>query len=521
MSKREYSAAERAAETAKMAGNDAQAEEQSPATDLRDTGPAMTAENSASQDERIPDFPIECLPPVLERQAHAISDLCRVCLGMVAPMILATASASIGRGLRVRNAKPGLTTPANLYVLICKTSGSGGSVTYRLVTAPFVGIQQVLRREFEKKEKPRLDAEHSDISQQIAAGEQRLKKASGADRAEIVDTLTKCNAKLASLEKRKHGKLLFVTDVTPEKLAEMLSHNGETMAHFDSDAADALDIILGTRYGDRANAHDSLWLKAYTGEHFSIGRKNSQSVHLDEPCLAVLFLATPDKVQELFRTPRLTTGGLLPRFLACDPSARPMPIDIAQTETLEILPTDVSQPYEAAIFASTHRYCLFWNEKPDEIEEGKIAVTPDEIEVTPGARQLILEDWNRFCANAKGGVDAPFEARHTENAIRIALVLHVFLHCAIEQRSAGTYNARMHGHEHSLDVDTMRKALRVRDWFTLHQENLRKSQRTAADEQAWQKAKSVMLDRSSAGITARDLYNGCWRAPMPRPRRSF
>jgi len=508
MSKREYSAAERAAEASKTAGNDAQAEEETPAADLRDTGPAPTPEDGASKDECIPDFPVECLPPVLEREARAISELCRVPLGMVAPMILATASASIGRGLRVRNAKRGITTPANLYVLICKTSGSGGSVTFRLVTAPFVGIQKVLRREFEQKEKPRLDAEHSDISQQIAAAENRLKKTSDAERSEIIDRLTKCNAKLAGLEKRRHGKILFVTDVTPEKLAEMLSHNGETMAHFDSDAADALDIILGTRYGDRANAHDSLWLKSYTGEHFSIGRKNSPSVHLDEPCLAVLFLATPDKVQELYRTPRLTTGGLLPRFLACDPDARPMPIDAANCDAPAILPTDVAQPYEAAIFAATHRYRLFWNEEPDNIDEAdKIEATPDEIEATPDALQLIGEDWNRFCAVAKGGADAPFEARHTENAIRIALVLHAFLHCGIEQRGAGTYNARMLGHEHRLDAETMRKALRIRDWFNKHQEKLRAPERAAADDSAWERAESLMRSMP-AGITARDLYTG-------------
>ena len=61
----------------------------------------------------------------------------------------------------------------------------------------------------------------------------------------------------------------------------------------------------------------------------------------------------------------------------------------------------------------------------------------------------------------------------------------------------------------SLDEQTLRDALRTRDWFTLHQENLRKPQRAAADEHARLKVKSLMLDRSPAvGITARDLYNG-------------
>ncbi len=109
----------------------------------RAKGGAAPNESDSATEERISDFSAECLPPILERQTRAIADLCRVPLGMVAPMILATASASIGRGLRVRGL-PGLTTPANLYVLVCKTSGSGGSVTFRHATAPFVGIQKAL-----------------------------------------------------------------------------------------------------------------------------------------------------------------------------------------------------------------------------------------------------------------------------------------------------------------------------------------------------------------------------------------
>ena len=42
----------------------------------------------------------------------------------------------------------------------------------------------------------------------------------------------------------------------------MLSEQGETLAHIDSDAADALGIIVGTRYGSGKHSQESLWLKA-------------------------------------------------------------------------------------------------------------------------------------------------------------------------------------------------------------------------------------------------------------------
>ena len=157
MPKRTYSAAERAEEAA-------------------DEGESSPVETPAPETEGIPDFPVECLPPVLAKIARAIADVCRVPLGMSAPMVLATASASIGRGLRV-NCPRGKIAPANLSILVSGTSGSGKSLTYRHATAPLTGMQKVLRREFEKEQK--LDAKHASLTKQISElGTRKMRAAS-------------------------------------------------------------------------------------------------------------------------------------------------------------------------------------------------------------------------------------------------------------------------------------------------------------------------------------------------------
>jgi hypothetical protein len=160
------------------------------------------------------------------------------------------------------------------------------------------------------------------------------------------------------------------------------------------------------------------------------------------------------------------------------------------------LPTDVSQQYEAAIFAALSQYRF------------SAADDPYEIDMVPKARGLLIEDWNRFCTKSNGAEDCPFEARHTENAIRIALVLHTFRHVDIEQGGPGTFHARMQAHNHALDEHSVRNALRIRDWFNLHQDRLRTPQRAAVEDDAWDKTKRMLRDNSPAGITARDLYNG-------------
>jgi Protein of unknown function (DUF3987) len=204
----------------------------------------------------------------------------------------------------------------------------------------------------------------------------------------------------------------------------------------------------------------------------------------------VLFVATPDKVQGLFRNSRLTSGGLLPRFLVCDPAARPVPLKVSM-DVRHTLPTDVSQQYEAAIFAALSRYRF------------SAADDPDQIDMVPDARGLLIEDWNSFCAANNGTKDCPFEARHTENAIRIALVLHTFQHVDTDQ-----HPAVHHAHEHSLDDQTFRDALRIRDWFNKHQEVFRSSQQVAVEDAAWAKIERMLRDRGAAGITTRDLYTG-------------
>jgi hypothetical protein len=128
--------------------------------------------------------------------------------------------------------------------------------------------------------------------------------------------------------------------------------------------------------------------------------------------------------------------------------------------------------------------------------------------MAPDALDLIIEDWNEFCAKSNGTEDCPFEARHTENAIRIALVLHTFENVDIEQRGKGTFGARMQAYTRTLDRKTVEHALRIRNWFNRHQDALRTPQRAAADDDAWHKAQAMMRDRPALGITTRDLYTG-------------
>ena len=155
----------------------------------------------------------------------------------------------------------------------------------------------------------------------------------------------------------------------PEGMTKLLAEHGETLCHCDSDAADAISSILG-RYSDGREA-------------------------------------------------RLSEAGLLPRFVVYDPHCTPSKISDDPDAKARTLPSDASQPYEAAIFACFERHRLELNGKPlvNDMEQD--------------ARRLLMHYFNTL-------VDVPnrepFEARIAKQAIKFALIYHVFSQIAIEQR---------------------------------------------------------------------------------------
>lgn len=457
-----------------------------------DTG-SNEAFTGAGNDTESPPFPVHALPPILADMATAISGTVGVPEAMAAPMILATAGAAIGKGLRVKSLR-GRITPGNLYVMLAKASGSGGSSAYKLAAGPLYGYQANKRREFENSDKPAKEAEKESLLSSLDECRKALKGKAGADRKTIVDEIRETKERLAEVERHLVEPLLSVTDATPEGMANLLRQHGECLAHFDSDAGDALASILG-RYSEKEGSNETLWLKALDLEPIIIVRKNTGTIHLGEPCLSCLFVATPEKVATLFKKTSLCEGGLLPRFLVCDPRAKALPMSDEEARSARQLPSQISQSYEALIFG------LIGNFREDCNEAAEI------IDMTSGARRLFVEDYNSIVGPV-GRVLSPFENRWTEQAIRIAVVLHACRFAVLEKRSEGTWGLKeMNAAEEELDEETAKNALIIRDWFADHQKLFLAPQAETELEEKWEKARRKMLTIPS-GITARDIYSG-------------
>jgi hypothetical protein len=471
-------------------------------------GPELEPEPEPEPDDEIEDFPAECLSDVLKNEARAISETIGVNLSMSAPQVIAFAGASLGSGIEVKTSRG--TTRGNNFFLVCKTSGSGGSKTYQKAAAPFKGIQKVLRREFERDQKPAIIARIKDVEGQIYKLDRELKsKEDKRDRKDIRKELEELERELAVLKERR-SIILYITNVTPQSLTKILASGDGTILHAEPDVGTALALIKGEGGTDKRDGlicPFDIWLKGYSGDETSSHRISSGEQYVPDPCISVLFIATPDKIKPLFEDARMIDGGLLPRFLVCNP--RSLPAE-DKPGGLGELPTEIAEAYESAIFAVVNKYRLL-SEKRKEAENNgeadQIELAPYEIGVTPGAQKIITDDFNRFVAMCRPGEDRPFESRWTEQMIRIAIVLHVFRCIQRVKGDDGKFHAQAYAELCPIDEATMKDAQRIRDWFVKHQKRMRRAEQEREKEAFWDWLKSKLRDISKkVGITAREIY---------------
>ena len=483
--------------------------------------PAERAEAEAAGEIITPPFPSECLPRVLRRMAEGVAELERLPVAMTGPMVLAVASAALGRGVLLKGLQ-GKVTPPNLFVCVCKESGTGGSTAFKSITAPMDGMQARILRTFREEELPGLEAEKTTLLIEVEACKARYKKAEAVeDRQQAREEMKSALAKIKKTEEAMREPLLWTSDTTPESLAERLEANGDTLSQFNPDAGDSFSSMLGC-YRDKTSRDGStaLWLKSYSNEPHTNTRTRG-SIHLKRPCLSMLLVITPSTARKHLEDKSLLETGFLGRLLLCDPKAEMQPLTFEDALARRGLHSDISQPFESAIWKALAFYRrprgLVVDAWPDEeeddgkpIEAGEIQ--PYEVTVEDAAIQVLTEDWNRQCAAWRAAEsDRELIAREAENAVRIALVLHCYEGMTFRAAGqGGTWKVNScKGHEKPLSGETMRKAVQIRDWFKASLAAMLAPQKAAAADEAFARVK-VLYDKSGwnqTGITARDLIN--------------
>jgi len=396
-------------------------------------GPAIQPEIPEPDAE----FPLQCLPLPVAEMAQAIAITERMPASLAGCCALGILSAAVGAGLQVES-KPGRFTRGNLYVVPSAESGTGKSEVFRHAVAPFLEVEKEMIEQWMESTSAELAAERDVLDAEI----KRMTRAAGkpnSNRDEIKAALAEKKATLASVERRSHAPRLAVEDVTTEQLAVLLAANTETLASLSADAGAIVKNLLG-RYMNADGTDEGVYLKAFSGDYCRVDRRSRETVVLRGPCLSVLWLVQPDKVETLLGAQSLTDGGLIPRLLICHTHAEPQLIGDATAS----IPAPIREEYRARIRELIQCY---------RFHGGAHTIQP-----TPEALAAMTEYHNAIVLRRRADLRdvTTFAARWAEQAWRIAVCHH-----------AGTYGSK--AHERALALASAEAGIGLARWFAEQQ----------------------------------------------------
>jgi hypothetical protein len=392
----------------------------------------------------IPPFPTHCLPGVAGEMAREIS---RVTTSQNEPLavasVLGVISAAMGAGLQV-NTGGERETRGNLYILPIAESGTGKGEAYKLAAAPFETAAAEAAENFDMHTRPGLVAELR-IAEACSTklGKDAVKESDRHARHLVTRDFQQAEENVAEIKKKLAAAPRWkVSDITKEQLGiVMQGQPGEAVASMSSEARGIIDIVKG-RYG-KEGGDEGFYCSAYSGDSIGSDRVSRDNVTLRHPCLSILWMIQPDAARKAFGEESFTESGLLPRFLMFDAKAeakerleQPSPIPVATKDAWAMLIRSLAVAYR--------------------MEGG----APRSVSVSPEAHRIMLNYENENVRRRSGSGDlrdiAPFTSRWTENAWRVALVLHTAQHGG-------------EAHTETLDITTAENAVEVTRWFSERQ----------------------------------------------------
>ena len=433
-------------------------------------------------------FPVQCLPPIFQAMARAIAETERTPLSLSGCCVLGILSGSIGKGLQIQSA-PNRFTRGNLFILASAESGSGKSETHRHAARPFIEFEKEGLQRWKASTLPGLSAEKDMLEVEIKKLRGMAGRSKGPDeREETKAQLEAKNSELAKVESLMSAPVLSVEDVTTERLAALLSKNGETLMSMSPDAGAIVNNVLG-RYNKTDRTDEGIYLKAFSGDYCRVDRQSREPVLLESPCLAALWLTQPDKIETLLGEQSLIDGGLMPRFLTCHTNAQALPIG----EDPAGIHPDTSFEYQKAVSALLRTY------RPS-TEAKTFAPNPD-------AKAALTAHFNGSVKRRQSDLQdvQTFVARWGEQAWRLAVCLH-----------AGLHGAR--AHEHSLEFETAQDAIELAEWFAGQQLEILSGGRDKMRRKIRDDVFALLMD-SPNGITVREVQRARIKPNAEEARR--
>lgn len=434
------------------------------------------ADNAGSDitEEEISEFPLYCLP---EAMKSMVDEVCRAMLTPVAlnaACALGTISAALGAGLEVATGG-GCFLRGNLFLAVIAKSGTGKGRSFDAITYPWFELEIEAKHEWNSKIRPALESSILLHQRELEVLKKTIGR-TGYDRVKVENEITRLITIIQSKEDQRREPCLTVSEATKEALAERLSHGeNEALASMSAEARGCLDVLAG-RYNRKTD--ESIYLSGYSGDKINVDRINRPSITLRRPCLTVLWLLQPDKMDEWLQISALTKSGLFGRFLPLNSWAEPE-------------------------FEPENRHCisdevkLQWRRLVEEIKiKFHDAPTPFKMQPSEIVGGVFRDYYNDTVRRRRHGGDMAdvneYGARWAENAWRLALVLHAGQH--------GKDSAMQ-----AMSLNTANNAITLMKWFAEQQLDILSAGREKIKSDRFNDLTAVLSTKPNSACTLRDL----------------
>ena len=370
--------------------------------------------------------------------------------------------------------------PVNLYAVIVARPSERKSPTVAIAVHPIYQYQhdENERRRAQVEEyhtkKDILQRRIESIKKITTSGKKAKNESFNAE-----EDIRLLQQELIDLEKKPIDYIsLTADDITMEALTSKMAANGEKMALISSEGG-LFNVLSGLYTGGISNI--DILLKAWSGDHVEVDRKNRGNEVLRNPALTILLMVQPKVLEAVMNNEEFAGRGLNARFLY----SIPMSLVGARVFDAPDIPQEVIDDYNNLLLrilaipdTGEPRTIECTDEARDELRKIHDAIEPRLI--------ADLEPMGDWAGKYEGAV------------IRIAGLLHI---CDHVERAA----------EVPIPGETIRRASKIGEYFLAHAK-IAYQLAGQMDDQPTKDAKYILKRLDSTGkteISKRDLYRLC------------
>lgn len=265
----------------------------------------------------LPPFPVHVFPNWLRDQVASVAQATQTPVDLAGMIALSVLALAVAKKLALR-VRPGWVEPLCLWVVVALAPANRKSVVFSALTRP------VRDHERDEEERLRPRAEAAQVARKIAEGRAaeaaaRAQKARPEEVRGFEEEAQRLAAEARSVQVPVAPRL-FVDDVTPERLAQLMADHGGRLAIM-SDEGGIFSILSGRYNAKSSQQNFDVFLKSHSGDAMRVDRISRGPTTLDRPSLTMGLAVQPDVLLGLAQQRAMRGRGLLARFLFSIPTS--------------------------------------------------------------------------------------------------------------------------------------------------------------------------------------------------------